>query len=344
MLDIDDVADYKRIINDLSEENSRLKGVIDSMPGSVYWKDKNGVYLGRNKYSFQKSIEEGVSSDLNRDSILGKTDYDYLDKDVADQYRKNDLKVLLGQDISVEEEVNSPKGKLVQLSQKCPLRDERGEIVGIIGNTIDITYLKKIELELKVAKEEAEKANRLKTEFIHNMEHDICTPFSGILGIIKALLDREMDDEKKNMLSLVYAGADELLDYCNILLDFSKIESYQSLVSERKICLRENLNKLEIIMKPIAQLKGLSLEFEIQEDVPDILLGDEFRLIRILLNLVSNAIKFTSKGYVKVSVEMLGKIRKQEVLLQFKIEETGIGISEDKKDFIYKKFYRGTVF
>ena len=84
-----------------------------------------------------------------------------MDKDVADQYRKNDLKVLLGQDISVEEEVNSPKGKLVQLSQKCPLRDERGEIVGIIGNTIDITYLKKIELELKVAKEEAEKANRL---------------------------------------------------------------------------------------------------------------------------------------------------------------------------------------
>ncbi|MGD9153089.1 MAG: PAS domain-containing protein [Gammaproteobacteria bacterium] len=167
----------------------RLKSILDSIPGSIYWKDKNGVYLGRNSYSSEKMESVGLESEINIDDIIGKTDYDLFPKETADRYRKYDLEVLkTGKEISNEEPVTLPNGRiLIQLSTKRPLRNEKKEIIGIIGNTVDITYQKEIEQSLREAKEQAEEASRVKTSFIRNMEHDIRTPFNGVWGIANYL-------------------------------------------------------------------------------------------------------------------------------------------------------------
>lgn len=140
----------------------------DSILGSIYWKDLYFVYRGCNEYA-AKMV--GLKDEA---SLIGKTDYDLFDKEIADGFRANDIEVIKsGKPCVVEEKVIAPDGRvLIQLSSKKPLRDGSGKICGVIGNTVDITYLKKVEEELKQAKEFAEAAN-LKTEFIQNMQHDI---------------------------------------------------------------------------------------------------------------------------------------------------------------------------
>lgn len=315
-----------------------LKSILDSLPGSVYWKDKNGIYLGRNSYSIEKMESVGLEKNTNPDNIAGKTDYNIFPKEVADRYREHDLKVLkFGKEISSEEPVTLPNGKtLIQLSTKRPLRDENGTIIGVIGNTVDITYQKKIEAALIKAKEQAENAARVKTNFIRNMEHDIRTPFSGIWGIANYLWEHEEEETKKELLGEVTQSAKQLLDYCNGILDFAKTESGALPVLEKKFNLKDLLDNTIIAEKPAARHKKLELLFKQTNDLPTFVIGDAYRLSRILINLVSNAIKFTENG--KITVEIKRVKGAGDCLIQFIIADTGIGISKEQHDFIFEKF------
>lgn len=144
--------DKDKIIKALREEISQLKGVINSVPGSIYWKNLKLKYLGRNKYALEKSINVGLEdSNADQDAILGKTDYDIFSHHIADQYHENDLEVIQhGKEISREEVFSLNNSvRLVQLSQKRLLRDEAGHIIGVVGNTVDITDRKKMEEALR---------------------------------------------------------------------------------------------------------------------------------------------------------------------------------------------------
>ena len=197
--------------------------------------------------------------------------------------------------------------------------------------------MKDIEAELRIAKEKAEEANRLKMEFIQNMEHDIRTPFSGIFGLASTLLRREQDEKKKEYLSYITQSAKELLDYCNGILDFSKIEFGEPIVSKR-FNLTEAIERVTNMELAAAKNKNLSLTYELI-DTPKYLLGDEHRLIRILVNLLSNAIKFTEQGQVKLTVKGYEQNPKK-IILKFTVEDTGIGIHPDKQKIIGQKFVR----
>lgn len=333
----------------LEEKNSkifRLKSVIDNLPGSIYWKDRNGVYLGRNVFSHEKSKSVNLEDDTStQDSLIGKTDYDYFSKEVADGYRKNDLEVMeTGKELVKEETVVFPDGKkLIQLSSKRPLRDEKGNITGVIGNTVDITHLKEIEAELREAKEQLEIANNIKTDFIRNMEHDIRTPLGGVWGLANYLWKHEPDAQKKAYLGDITNCAKELMDYCNGILDFSKIELGILPILEKKFNLKKVIDRIMIIETPPAGLKKLNLTLDYDNHLPTILIGDPYRLERMLLNLVSNAIKFTEKGNVILRVKLLKYAKdNKNSIVRFIIEDTGIGIPQEKQDFIYEKFYRIT--
>lgn len=311
-----------------------LDKIVACTPGSLYWKDSHGVYLGCNEFMV-KTARLNSTND-----IVGKTD-DELWPETAKKIRKNDKYVIAtGKTVFLEETVKIQDGTIMYFTGvKMPLRDENDTIIGIIGNSLDITKLKKTEAELIEAKEKAEEASLVKMDFIHNMEHDIRTPLSGIWGMINQFHKRETDTFKKELLHEVTNCAKELLDYCNGILDFSKIELGILSHLEKKFEVKKLIEKIIAIETPPAKIKEIDLTYNIENNIPEILLGDEYRLTRILLNLVGNAIKFTQEGYVKIRVSLAEK-DDNLVTLKFIVQDSGMGIPKEKHDFIYEKFTR----
>lgn len=190
---------------------------------------------------------------------------------------------------------------------------------------------------LEVEKAKAENATRAKSIFLASMSHEIRTPLNGIVGMID-ILRQTKDQEKFNeYLEIVEISADNLLNIINDILDFSKIESNQIELEHINFNLRNEVSSVIKLMSLTASGKGLELTATVNENVPELLLGDPVRLKQILINLVSNAIKFTETGYVKVSVDLLEKYD-NVVKLICKVKDTGIGITDDGKERLFKEF------
>lgn len=311
------------------EENiqKNFDALINAIPGSFYCKDKDGVYLLCNKTVLEKGNLK------IKEEIIGKTDYDVW-PELAEKLTENDKVIIAtGKTMELEETVILPDGKKMYFaSVKMPLKDENGKSVGVIGNSLDIT-------ELKEAKEKAEKANIIKTEFIHNMEHDIRTPFNGIWALAEILYQEETDPKKKEYLGDIAQSGRELLDFCNVILDFSRIEMGVFPVFNNKFDINEVLKKAVHIEQPAIKQKGLNFILKQDPNLPQFVIGDDYRLLRILLNLLSNSIKFTNEGCISLIVNVV-TIDKQKATIKFAVKDTGIGIPEDKQDFIYDKFSR----
>ena len=315
----------------------QLESVIDSVAGNHWWKDVNGVYRGYNSSLLEtlgfKSLED----------VIGKTDYELPWSEQADYLVTNDKEVMrTGVTQKWEEEVTFDTGKkLTFLVTKIPLRDENGQIIGTIGSSVDITRQKEIEEELRTEKKKAEKANQLKIAFIRDMQHDFRTPCAGIFQLSEILEQMEIDKEKKKVLRHLVDASKQLLELLNSILDFSRIESETIPLLSKNFDLNEVIQKIVAMEKPSAKAKNLELLVNYPRDTPYKFIGDEFRTHRILMNLMSNAIKFTSKGFIKVSVELAKPIENREAIIKLIVEDTGIGLSDKIKDKIYEKFTRG---
>jgi len=214
---------------------------------------------------------------------------------------------------------------------------DSGELIGVTGVALDVTEEKRLEEDRAKAHEELIAAHEIKMRFIRDMQHDIRTPFTGLWGLANALLQVETDPEKREMIELIESAAKQLLDYCNNILEFNKHES--SPVMEEKLDLTNLLKSLVAMEKPAAVSKNLSLDLVI-DNAPHFIFGDYTRLKSLLLNLVSNAIKFTQIGKIKLIAREAKKPNGNRVVLQFLIEDTGIGIPPEKQKFIYEKFSR----
>lgn len=206
-------------ISQLESESFQLKNLIDNLPGEIYWKDKNGIWSGVNKQGAQSLNQMSFITD--RSDVIGKSDYQLFSKETADEYRKNDLEVMANKVEITREEINKlPNGEtLVHLSAKRPLWDKDGNVVGIVGNTVDISYLKKIEAELKTAMEKSEIANKAKTEFLENMRHDIRTPLTGIVGFSEILKLKSDNAQIKEYVENLVASSHALLALLDEVLE-----------------------------------------------------------------------------------------------------------------------------
>lgn len=208
----------------------------------------------------------------------------------------------------------------------------------MLGTARDVTELKKMEMELLAAKVEAEQANVAKSEFLANMSHELRTPMNSILGLARLLHDEDdLSDEHREMAGIVYRSADNLLDILNDLLDLSKIEAGELQLESIPFCLREVVSNMLETMTPLSSKKGITLSCTYGDGELPYLIGDPVRTGRVLMNLVSNAVKFTEEGAVDITIGCRdagdGKV---EIVID--VADTGIGIPKDKQKVIFEKF------
>ena len=197
-------------------------------------------------------------------------------------------------------------------------------------------------LELELDKEKAEKAFKSRNEFLSTVSHELRTPLNAIIGITHLLIEDNPKKSQENYLTSLQFSGEYLLDFINQILEYNKLESGHFQVENSNFSIFELAKKIEKSLITQAKSKNDSLQFEVDSEIPNNLIGDHVKLSQILLNLITNAIKFTENGEVKVAIKLLS-INKHVVFIYFEVSDTGIGIPEDKLEAVFESFSQGSV-
>jgi PAS domain S-box-containing protein len=226
-------------------------------------------------------------------------------------------------------------------STSLSIRDANGKIIRVVGAARDITFQKNHEQTLVVANQRAEAAGRAKAEFLATMSHEIRTPLNGVLGSASLLYDTPLTMEQREYLDAIRVSGDTLLSLLNDILDLAKIDAAKMQIESTPFSITQVLDETSDIMATRARAKRLHLLHFIGDDVPDVVSGDAVRIRQVLLNLVSNAIKFTESGEVITRVTMHRKIDNEQLVIAFSVADSGIGMSAETQAQLFTPFSQG---
>jgi signal transduction histidine kinase/CheY-like chemotaxis protein len=201
----------------------------------------------------------------------------------------------------------------------------------------NIHALEESKEELRVSKELAEQSVVIKSNFLANMSHEIRTPMNAVLGFTKLLQTTELDEQQKEFVQAINVSGQNLMTIINDILSYSRIESGKIVIEQIPFSVREIFDSLKVLLHPKVIDKNLDIRFYLDEEIPQTVVGDPTRLMQILLNIADNAIKFTEKGRVKISAAIQHQ-NNERVAIEFRIVDTGIGISPDKRAVIFERF------
>lgn len=333
---IQDITENKLAQIKIQNSQLFLEKIINATPIPIFIKDEDHRFI---------MINDSFCSFFNysREEMLGKSDYDFFQKEEADIFWERDNQVLTTKIENINEEkitkTDGTEHTIITKKSALELGDSRLVLIGIIE---DITKQKKYEDNLKKSKEYAEQASKIKSEFLANMSHEIRTPMNGILGFINLLADTDLNEEQKDFVTQVQKSSNLLLNIINDILDISKIEAGKMNLENSRFEIRTLAQDIINFAKSYSLDKHLEISCNINPDIPQEIFGDSYRLKQVLNNLLSNAIKFTKMGQISLNIQ-LEEDKGNSVILRFDVSDTGIGIPEDKLKSIFESFTQADV-
>lgn len=274
---------------------------------------------------------------------LGKHPYELIVPQSEKAHVEETWRRLLKGDLtaySINENITRDGRRIVCEWTNTPMTNADGTVTSVLSMVQDITERTKTQEMMRLAKEQAEEANRAKSMFLSNMSHEIRTPMNTIIGMVQLALRNEHDPKQLDYLNKIFQSGEHLLGIIDDILDFSKIEAGKLSMVKEDFNLDQSWKMLRNLTAWKAAQKGIELRFEMAANIPQRLQGDMLRLNQILLNYVNNAIKFTMQGEIVVCAKMLEE-NESSVLLRFEVQDTGIGIPEEQRAGLYQPFQQG---
>ena len=319
--------------NDLKKSEEKYRTILENIEDGYYEVDLAGTLT-----FFNDSVCKITG--YSEQELLGMSNREYTDEENARKlYMEYNRVYKTGIPTKrLEWEASRKNGeKRFMETSISPIRSLEGTPGGFRGILRDVTGRKKLEHEILEKSRLAEEANKAKSEFLANMSHEIRTPLNGIIGMAELALDTKIDDNQKNIFHTINAEANSLQDVINEILDFSKIEAGKVGLEEIPFDLRHTIEDVANSFAYRADQKGLDLISFLAPSIPSRLIGDPARLRQILVNLIGNALKFTSVGEIYIKAG-LGEEIENRVKIHFLVKDTGIGIPKEKQAAIFESF------
>ena len=320
----------------LNDQFEFMRALVNETPHPIYVRDRRGLLQTCNDSYLQVF-------DVKREDVIGKSAMQISTALAAEaaQYHADYQRVVAeGNPLILDRTLHIRGKKLTIYHWILPYRDSVGEVQGIIGGWIDISERRQLFDELRAAKERADEANRAKSTFLATMSHEIRTPMNAVIGMLELTLKRaDQGHLDRPAIEVAYNSAKDLLELIGDILDIARIESGRLSLAPERVNLREVIESVVRVFDGLARQKTLSLLLEFKPDLDDTeVLIDPLRFKQVLSNLVSNAIKFTEHGQVKIKVEVLPTPLPQQVEMKLVVEDTGIGISRDDQLRLFEPF------
>ena len=326
----------------LAQSEHFVRTVTDNLPGMVAYWDASQHCRFANRYFLEwhgRAAEQMLGARMPE--VLGAEQYAFCAPYVQ--------RALDGEPQGFADRLRWPSGELSHTwVNYIPDVDERGQVRGFFVLVSDVTELKETELhlqelndELVLARDRAEAANRAKSEFLANMSHEIRTPMNAIIGLARLLEEAPLAARERGYLDKIQLATQSLLGLVNDVLDFSRVEAGQLVLEHTAFSLEHILGSISVLVGGSAYDKGIELVYDIDPRLPLELAGDPMRLQQVLLNLISNAIKFTERGEVVLQLrQAAGPARPEQraILLEFRVRDTGIGIPPAQQAHIFDAF------
>ncbi len=328
-----DLSESQAVQSRLRKSESRYRELVENLHQIIYQTDLDGHLVYVNP-AWERVTGFTVAG------TIGEHFSNFVAKDDLPQLERQREKELSGEEdvINFQIRLRSRSGRWRNVDGSCrSLRDDQGEVIGTTGMLNDETDWLQAQHDLLTAKEAAEAANRAKGEFLAVMSHEIRTPLNGVLGFASLLGHTPLDDAQEEYLRTISGCGDSLLTLIDDILDFSRMESGGLELEELPFDLRDCCEGVMDIHAHRANEKGIELVSELAPDLPARIVGDVIRLKQVLSNLVSNAVKFTDSGSVKLSVWVEDGTG-AALILGFRVDDTGLGIPGDKVDKLFRPF------
>ncbi|HEU0104379.1 MAG TPA: response regulator [Mycobacteriales bacterium] len=330
-----DVTEQQQTRIERDTHLTMLRSVLANSQSLIYVKDLQGRYLLANE-PFERAF--GVTET----ELLGHDDT-WLDPALAPVWRANDLRAQQGEH-RVAEWSEGPAGRQHYDSVKLPLYDGAGQLYATCGISLDVTEARRVAEALTQARDVALAATAAKSSFLATMSHEIRTPMNAVIGLTGLLLDSALDAQQRDLLETVRNSGDALLNIINDILDFSKIEAGELTLEKQPFSLRQCIESAVTLVALPAHDKHLELVADVHPGCPELLVGDVTRFRQVIVNLLGNAVKFTSAGEVMVTVTATpippsGRSATGPLVrLHVAVSDTGIGIPADRISSLFQSF------